>query len=88
MAFFVLRVRKEPQRADCGRVRPEGMMRGLEGGPSAPPGFSLSNPCPPFPGDLGSPVTPLKPLRIKKKEVPTGDRTKARKTKKKGKTGL
>ncbi|XP_032319411.1 tubby-related protein 1 [Camelus ferus] len=35
-------------------------------------------------GDLGSPVPPPKPLRIKKKEVPTGEGTKIRKIKKKG----
>ncbi|XP_029800420.1 tubby-related protein 1 isoform X2 [Suricata suricatta] len=35
-------------------------------------------------GDLESPVPPLKPLRIKKKEAPAGDGTKMRKTKKKG----
>ncbi|XP_006907498.1 tubby-related protein 1 [Pteropus alecto] len=35
-------------------------------------------------GDLGSPVPPLKPLRIKKKEAPAGEGTKMKKTKKKG----
>ncbi|XP_019594200.2 tubby-related protein 1 isoform X1 [Rhinolophus sinicus] len=35
-------------------------------------------------GNLGSPVPPLKPQRIKKKEVPAGEGTKMRKTKKKG----
>ncbi|XP_049509154.1 tubby-related protein 1 [Panthera uncia] len=35
-------------------------------------------------GDLGSPVPPSKPLRMKKKEVPAGEGTKMRKTKKKG----
>ncbi|XP_060471282.1 tubby-related protein 1 isoform X6 [Panthera onca] len=35
-------------------------------------------------GDLGSPVPPSKPLRMKKKEVPVGEGTKMRKTKKKG----
>ncbi|KAF5929637.1 hypothetical protein HPG69_002358 [Diceros bicornis minor] len=35
-------------------------------------------------GDLGSPVPPLKPLRIKKKEAPAGEGTKTRKMKKKG----
>ncbi|XP_077911558.1 tubby-related protein 1 [Halichoerus grypus] len=35
-------------------------------------------------GDLGSPVPPAKPLRIKKKEAPAGEGPKMRKTKKKG----
>ncbi|XP_015975709.2 tubby-related protein 1 isoform X2 [Rousettus aegyptiacus] len=35
-------------------------------------------------GDLGSPVPPLKPLRVKKKEAPAGEGTKMKKTKKKG----
>ncbi|XP_019516371.1 PREDICTED: tubby-related protein 1 [Hipposideros armiger] len=35
-------------------------------------------------GNLGSPVPPVKPLRIKKKEVPAGDGATTRKTKKKG----
>uniref|UniRef100_A0A8D1LKV0 Tubby-like protein n=1 Tax=Sus scrofa TaxID=9823 RepID=A0A8D1LKV0_PIG len=35
-------------------------------------------------GDLESPVPPLKPLRIKKKDVPAGEGTKMRKTRKKG----
>ncbi|XP_032958909.1 tubby-related protein 1 isoform X2 [Rhinolophus ferrumequinum] len=35
-------------------------------------------------GNLGSPVPPLKPLLVKKKEVPAGEGTKMRKTKKKG----
>ncbi|XP_006882242.1 PREDICTED: tubby-related protein 1 [Elephantulus edwardii] len=35
-------------------------------------------------GDLGSPVPSQKPLRIKKKEVPAGEVTKIKKTKKKG----
>ncbi|XP_047650796.1 tubby-related protein 1 isoform X2 [Phacochoerus africanus] len=35
-------------------------------------------------GDLESPVPPLKPLRIKKKDVPAGEGTKMRKARKKG----
>lgn len=48
----------------------------------------MANPHPPFLGDLGSPVPPLKPLRVKKKEAPAGDGTKMKKTKKKGEIGL
>lgn len=47
---------------------------------------SLTPPPPPnllFPGDVGSPDAPRKPLRTKKKEV--GEGTKLRKAKKKGK---
>lgn len=48
----------------------------------------MSNSHPPFPEDLGSPVPPLKPLRIKKKEASAGEGTKMRKMKKKGEPGL
>ena len=48
----------------------------------------MSNPHPLFPGDLGSPGPPLKPLRVKKKEAPAGEGTKIRKMKKKGEPSL
>lgn len=64
--------------------------RGLEGDsqPQKVPSFSDPHPRPPnllFPGDVGSPDAPQKPLKTKKKEV--GEGTKLRKVKKKGKTG-
>ena len=53
---------------------------------SAVEGVTL--PCLTFPGDLGSPGPPLKPLRVKKKEAPAGEGTKIRKMKKKGEPGV
>nr|XP_045368219.1 LOW QUALITY PROTEIN: tubby-related protein 1 [Camelus bactrianus] len=68
---------KDMQKVLWASLGTEEIMNGLEGG------SSLSNAHPAFPGDLGSPVPPPKPLRIKKKEVPTGEGTKIRKKRRK-----
>ncbi|XP_015975712.2 tubby-related protein 1 isoform X4 [Rousettus aegyptiacus] len=52
--------------------------------PKRPGGSRGTEPGGASQGDLGSPVPPLKPLRVKKKEAPAGEGTKMKKTKKKG----